>query len=151
MLRGTWDLPGPELEPMSPALAGGFLITAPPGKPSLRNLKCQHLGLDISKKKEGEKKKKASIPQDPSRLVGPTLTEGVTRPAILRLLPGETRQETIQTRALSTHKNGKYSMLRRCRNTCSHFSSTLYPSDVIARGLDQGGREGVERRPWPPG
>ena len=29
-----WDLPGPGLEPVSPALAGGFLTTAPPGKPS---------------------------------------------------------------------------------------------------------------------
>ena len=28
-----WDLPGPGLEPVSPALAGGFLSTAPPGKP----------------------------------------------------------------------------------------------------------------------
>ena len=28
-----WDLPGPGLEPLSPALAGGFLTTAPPGKP----------------------------------------------------------------------------------------------------------------------
>ena len=28
-----WDLPGPGLEPESPALAGGFLTTAPPGKP----------------------------------------------------------------------------------------------------------------------
>ena len=28
-----WNLPGPGLEPMSPALAGGFLTTAPPGKP----------------------------------------------------------------------------------------------------------------------
>ena len=28
-----WDLPGPRLEPVSPALAGGFLTTAPPGKP----------------------------------------------------------------------------------------------------------------------
>ena len=28
-----WDLPGPELEPVSPALAGGFLTTAPPGMP----------------------------------------------------------------------------------------------------------------------
>ena len=28
-----WDLPGPGLKPMSPALAGGFLTTAPPGKP----------------------------------------------------------------------------------------------------------------------
>ena len=28
-----WDLPGPGLEPMSPALAGGFPTTAAPGKP----------------------------------------------------------------------------------------------------------------------
>ena len=27
-----WDLPGPGLEPVSLALAGGFLTTAPPGK-----------------------------------------------------------------------------------------------------------------------
>ena len=33
-LRGMWDLPRPGLEPVSPALAGGFLTTAPPGKPS---------------------------------------------------------------------------------------------------------------------
>ena len=32
-LRGMWDLPRPGLEPMSPALAGGFSTTAPPGKP----------------------------------------------------------------------------------------------------------------------
>ena len=29
-----WDLPRPGLESMSPALAGGFLTTVPPGKPS---------------------------------------------------------------------------------------------------------------------
>ena len=34
LLHGMWDLPRPGLEPMSPALAGGFLTTAPPGKPS---------------------------------------------------------------------------------------------------------------------
>ena len=28
-----WDLPGPGLEPVSPALADGFSTTAPPGKP----------------------------------------------------------------------------------------------------------------------
>ena len=28
-----WDLPGPGIKPVSPALAGGFLTTAPPGKP----------------------------------------------------------------------------------------------------------------------
>ena len=32
-LRGMWDLPGPGLKPVSPALAGGFLTTVPPGKP----------------------------------------------------------------------------------------------------------------------
>ena len=32
LLRGMWDLRGPGLEPVSPALTGGFLTTAPPGK-----------------------------------------------------------------------------------------------------------------------
>ena len=32
LLNGMWDLPRPGLEPVSPALAGGFLTTAPPGK-----------------------------------------------------------------------------------------------------------------------
>ena len=35
LLRGMWDLPRPGLEPVSPALAGGFLTTAPLGKPPL--------------------------------------------------------------------------------------------------------------------
>ena len=30
--HGMWNLPGPGLEPVSPALAGGFLTTGPPGK-----------------------------------------------------------------------------------------------------------------------
>ena len=34
LLRGMWDLPGPGLEPVSPALAGRFSTTAPPGKPT---------------------------------------------------------------------------------------------------------------------
>ena len=34
-LRGMWDLPRPGLEPVSPALAGRFSTTAPPGKPQL--------------------------------------------------------------------------------------------------------------------
>ena len=33
LLCGIWDLPRPGLEPMSPALAGRFSTTAPPGKP----------------------------------------------------------------------------------------------------------------------
>ena len=35
LLRGTWDPPWSGLEPVSPALAGRFSTTAPPGKPTL--------------------------------------------------------------------------------------------------------------------
>ena len=37
-----WDLPGPGLEATSPALAGGFLTTAPPGKPGTDFYQTQH-------------------------------------------------------------------------------------------------------------
>ena len=33
LLRSMWDPPRPGLEPVSPALAGRFPTTAPPGKP----------------------------------------------------------------------------------------------------------------------
>ena len=33
LLCGMWDLPRPGLEPVSPALAGRFSTSAPPGKP----------------------------------------------------------------------------------------------------------------------
>ena len=33
LLRSMWDPPRPGLEPVSPALAGRFSTTAPPGKP----------------------------------------------------------------------------------------------------------------------
>ena len=38
LLRGEWDLPGPGIEPVSPALAGGFFTIKPPGKPQVMNL-----------------------------------------------------------------------------------------------------------------
>ena len=34
LLCSMWDLPRPGLEPVSPALAGRFSTTAPPGKPN---------------------------------------------------------------------------------------------------------------------
>ena len=43
LLCGMWDLPGPGLEPGSPALAGGFLTTAPPGKPLMVRLIVEKL------------------------------------------------------------------------------------------------------------
>ena len=41
LLRGMWDLPRPGLEPVSPALAGRFSTTAPPGKPNILYLSTQ--------------------------------------------------------------------------------------------------------------
>ena len=38
MLSGMWDLLRPGLEPVSPALAGGFFTTELPGKPSSSHL-----------------------------------------------------------------------------------------------------------------
>ena len=46
LLRGMWDLPGPGLKPVSPALAGGFLTTAPPGKSLDHILFIHHLLMD---------------------------------------------------------------------------------------------------------
>ena len=43
LLRGMWDLPRPGLEPVSSALAGRFLTTAPPGKPLVL---CLEIGTD---------------------------------------------------------------------------------------------------------
>ena len=37
LLRGMWDLPRPGIEPVSPALAGRFSTTVPPGKPWVLN------------------------------------------------------------------------------------------------------------------
>ena len=49
LLRGMWDLPRPGLEPVSPALAGRFSTTAPPGKPSIMSL---HLFMEFYCKEE---------------------------------------------------------------------------------------------------
>ena len=45
MPHGMWDLPGPEIEPVSPALAGGILTTGPSGKSSWLHLKQIHSQL----------------------------------------------------------------------------------------------------------
>ena len=43
-----WYLPGPGLEPVSPALAGGFLTTAPPGKSQFCSLEAEFLHQETS-------------------------------------------------------------------------------------------------------
>ena len=47
MLHGMWDLPRPGLEPVSLALAGRFLTTAPPGKPLSELSELNIHALDI--------------------------------------------------------------------------------------------------------
>ena len=39
------DLPDSGIEPVSPAMAGGFFTTEPPGKPSVRSVRAEELGL----------------------------------------------------------------------------------------------------------
>ena len=51
LLRGMWDPPRPGLEPASPALAGRFSTTAPPGKPSFLIL-CMYIYLCVLLKME---------------------------------------------------------------------------------------------------
>ena len=43
-----WDLPGPGHKPLSPALAGGFLTTVPPGKPKMWFLMSFCIGVLVS-------------------------------------------------------------------------------------------------------
>ena len=45
LLRGMWDPPGPGPEPVSPALAGRFPTTVPPGKPPVDIFKDQDFDL----------------------------------------------------------------------------------------------------------
>ena len=42
-----WDLPGPGIEPVSPALAGGFSTTAPPGKPLVHSFVAAAAGMSM--------------------------------------------------------------------------------------------------------
>ena len=47
LLRGMRDLPGPELEPVSPALAGRLPTTVPPGKPSVSDFYLSYKLLSV--------------------------------------------------------------------------------------------------------
>ena len=40
-----WDLPDPGIEPMFPALAGGFFTTEPPGKPHIGDVSLFKIDL----------------------------------------------------------------------------------------------------------
>ena len=55
MLCGMWDLPGPGIEPVSPALAGGFLTTEPPGKSRHEFFKMQTKQSDVLESHLGER------------------------------------------------------------------------------------------------
>ena len=53
LLHGMWDLPRPGLEPVSPALAGRFSTTAPPGKPFIHSyvlVERGHLGTKYKRR-----------------------------------------------------------------------------------------------------
>ena len=46
VLHGSWSFPGPRIKPTSPALAGGFLSTVPPGKSPNQVLSLPDLSSD---------------------------------------------------------------------------------------------------------
>ena len=48
LFRGMWDLPRPGLEPVSPALAGRFSTTAPPGKPLISVSISHYVGPNLA-------------------------------------------------------------------------------------------------------
>ena len=47
LFHGMWDTPGPGIESASPALAGGFFTTEPPGKPKSCIVKDLHTGRRV--------------------------------------------------------------------------------------------------------
>ena len=55
LLHGMWDLPRPGLEPVSPALAGRFSTTAPPGKPK-RFFKWNHKNKKSQRRQKKRRK-----------------------------------------------------------------------------------------------
>ena len=48
LLCGEWDLHGPGIQIVSPALTGGFFTTEPPGKPWKRVFKKKNVYLCIT-------------------------------------------------------------------------------------------------------
>ena len=95
-----WDLPGPGLEPVSPALAGGFLTTVPPGKPTTRFLEVRILSnflcvlssvLESSDCSESVLKTEKSNPKN----VGHRKSRVLDR---LRMIPGSDSPHRIFTR-----------------------------------------------------
>ena len=49
LLYGMWDLPRPGIEPVSPALAGKFSTTAPPGKSNVQVFVCAQFSFPWDK------------------------------------------------------------------------------------------------------
>ena len=60
LLRGMWDPPRPGLEPASPALAGRFSTTAPPGKPRFVFFAC-HVACRILVPRPGIKPRPSAM------------------------------------------------------------------------------------------
>ena len=64
LLSGMWDLPGSGLEPVSPALAGGFLTTVSPGKPRMTALMRTSLKTKPTQKESRAERWKGPTPLD---------------------------------------------------------------------------------------
>ena len=74
-----WDLTRPGLEPVSPALAGGFLTTAPPGKPQRNTflISILYLQKDKENRERGGRNVAGHPPPPPECSERPQPTEWV--------------------------------------------------------------------------
>ena len=57
MLCSMWDLPGQGIEPGSPALAGKFFTTEPPGEPPPKSFKKENIMFDLGFRRQGGQNK----------------------------------------------------------------------------------------------
>ena len=94
-----WDLPGPGLEPVSPALAGGFSATVPPGKPQPR----------ILMRRERRHRGGSSLPRvaqltsDRARSGPGRLGSTASRPALSSKEGGQKKTDQVRTLSATVH------------------------------------------------
>ena len=84
-----WDLPGSGLKPVSPALAGGFLTTVPPGKSLKVIFKHKLEGVDVV----------ACVPVCGKKVPGGVRVDGKCRGPELGLAAKATLQDSEEGRA----------------------------------------------------
>ena len=133
-LRSTWDLPRPGIKPMSPALAGRFSTTGPPGKSHQADVVHESPSL------KAWTKPSLSAERSPR-------AQAQTHPIALGLGPAST---SLQPGHLANAREA----LCSCRGSCEGRPWHLYVSAAISTPAvpvtaPQGCKERMHVQPWP--